>query len=617
MTNKKILLISLLVVISILIIVGGIFLGIFIFNNFYKDDFYEIEFIVDGEVYTTKKNNKKSFTPPQMTNYEWCYFDGWYLDSNFETEYNNFDDIKNLIDKKLYGKYVYTKFYISLIIDGKVYSQSAYDSMDDFDLSLALQKEGYEFVGWYLNDKLLSEDNFKNYFNEFAGYELVAKYQCLHINLSEEYGFGATCTEEGVWCQKCLECDEQLEVRDGYPALGHEKFNTISYDNNSHFYYCTRCPAKVDVQNHTMTNADCCSGCAFYIADTPMQGSKITSLAKRDCISNDFINIPNLIDGNLELVAVDVGQGDCIFIKFPDGKTMVMDAGTAYLPPLSMANHYDRLVDVLNEYSVNQIDYLFITHSDYDHVRYLDKLLKDYEIKNIYIPKAEDDITNTYEDVIKAVSKEYYNDNGVQKKSAIRYNIGDFQIAGTGWRMKCYTYLSKDYPYVGKKTDSTTVNAISPICLLEYAGRTIVLTGDSNEQNEEYLVNRGVFDGLDADILKVAHHGSKTSTTNEFLTSVKCEYAIISHGGLYGHPTPEVMTRLNNNNYQSIFETQAKGNIRVVINANGLIDFDFWKNETTNSSENLQETSLQITEKYCINKKEYYKLIPIFDAFYA
>lgn len=617
MTNKKILLISIIVILSLLIISAGILLGIIIHNKFFNDETFEIEYLVDGEVYTTEKHNKKSFALPQMTNYEWCYFDGWYLDSNFVKKYNNFDDIKKLSDKKLYGKYVYTKFYISLIIDGRVYSQSAYDNIDDFDLSLALQKECYEFVGWYLNDKLISEDNFKNYLNEFAGYELIAKYQCLHLNLSEEYGIGATCTEEGVWCQKCLECDEQFEVRAGYPALGHDKYKTISYNSNSHFYYCTRCPAKVDEQNHAMTNADSCSGCAFYIADTPMQGSKITSLAKREAITDNFVNKPGLIDGKLELVAVDVGQGDCIFIKFPDGKTMVMDAGTAFIPAVSMANHYKRLVAVLNDYCIQQIDYLFITHCDYDHVRYLEDLLRDYEIKNIYIPKAEDDITNTYEDVIKAVSKEYYNDNGVQKKSAIRYNIGDYQIAGNGWRMRCYTYLSKDYPYVGSKTDSRTVNAISPICLLEYAGKSIVLTGDSNEINEDYLVKRGVFDGLDADILKVAHHGSKTSTTNEFLTSVKCEYAIISHGGLYGHPTPEVMTRLNNNNYQAIFETQEKGNIRVTINASGLIDFDFWKNETTNSSENLKKSSLQITEKYCLNKKEYYNLVPIFDAFYA
>lgn len=249
----------------------------------------------------------------------------------------------------------------------------------------------------------------------------------------------------------------------------------------------------------------------------------------------------------------------------------------------------------------------------------MENILNDYQIKNVYLPKVADNVTNTYEDVIKAVAKETYINNGTKVKAKVRYNIGDFQIAGNGWRMRCYTYLSKDYPVVTKSSASSPTatganashikNSLSPICLLEYAGRTIVLTGDSNEYNEKYLIQRNVFDGVDADILKVAHHGSKTSTTGEFLASVKCEYAILSYGtNGYGHPTSEVLDRLQSFNYINVYHTKEDGNITVNIAGNGNINI-CTQNETNNNALKIIVLQMLSAENYCLcygNKRIYY-----------
>ncbi|MDE5618758.1 MAG: MBL fold metallo-hydrolase, partial [Clostridia bacterium] len=250
-------------------------------------------------------------------------------------------------------------------------------------------------------------------------------------------------------------------------------------------------------------------------------------------------NKPGLSEGTLQMSVIDVGQGDCIFIAFPDGQTMIMDAGTE----LGTPSRESDIAQVIDDMQISAIDYLFITHSDYDHVRYAASLLAKYEFKNIYIPKVADDMSATWTKTIQAIRDEKYTDGGQNKSAEINYNIGEYTISGQAWKMRCYSYDEEDYPDVKKSSSALVKNAVSPVCLLEYAGRTIILTGDSNERNEPYLINKGHFDNVDADVLKVAHHGSKTSTCDEFLDKVDCEYAIVSYGdgNDYGHPTPELM----------------------------------------------------------------------------
>lgn len=288
------------------------------------------------------------------------------------------------------------------------------------------------------------------------------------------------------------------------------------------------------------------------------------------------------LEGTLEMTVIDIGQGDCIFLQFPDGQTMIMDAGSEF----GSTNEYDQLTAHLTLRGIDSLDYVFITHSDYDHIRYMQDIFEDYEVKNIYMPRVADDMSATWTKTVAAIEEETWtNESGETVDSEIYYTVGDFVIQGEDWTMNCHSYLEDDYPSVKESSSAEVKNAVSPVCFLEYADRTIVLTGDSNERNEEYLLERGVLD-KDADVLKVGHHGSRTSTIQEFLNAVDCEYAIVSYGedNEYGHPTPELMSRLENytdvrpdndyNGYKYVYETPKDGNVSVFVDGNGTLRID-------------------------------------------
>ena len=288
------------------------------------------------------------------------------------------------------------------------------------------------------------------------------------------------------------------------------------------------------------------------------------------------------LEGTLEMTVIDIGQGDCIFLQFPDGQTMIMDAGSEF----GSTNEYDQLTAHLTLRGIDSLDYVFITHSDYDHIRYMQDIFEDYEVKNIYMPRVADDMSATWTKTVAAIEEETWtNESGETVDSEIYYTVGDFVIQGEDWTMNCHSYLEDDYPSVKESSSAEVKNAVSPVCFLEYADRTIVLTGDSNERNEEYLLERGVLD-KDADVLKVGHHGSRTSTIQEFLNAVDCEYAIVSYGedNEYGHPTPELMSRLEDytdvrpdndyNGYKYVYETPKDGNVSVFVDGNGTLRID-------------------------------------------
>lgn len=292
---------------------------------------------------------------------------------------------------------------------------------------------------------------------------------------------------------------------------------------------------------------------------------------------------PYVTGDTLQMTVLDIGQGDCIYIAFPDGKNMVMDIGSEFgsTSPWEHANEF------LQERNVTQIDYLFITHGDYDHIRDAKKLLDNYEIKSLYMPLGKAQDSNTWLDLLEAAENETYTDgNGNKVEAAYNNNVGAYTISGENWEMKCYSFDEADYP---SGTNAKKINAVSPICLLEYAERTIVLTGDANEMTEEYVLAKGYLDNIDTDILKVGHHGSKSSTTQAFLDKIDAEFAIISTSGTrekpqekYTHPNPDLLARLDNytdavpdadfNGFRQVYITGSDGDITVTIGENGGIN---------------------------------------------
>ena len=320
----------------------------------------------------------------------------------------------------------------------------------------------------------------------------------------------------------------------------------------------------------------------IYISVKGMWGDVIDylkSIAQRDETNPDQDDATLVPDGTLEVKVLDVGQGDCILITFPDGQVMVMDIGSEF----GSTSPWNVIDGELKAKGIDTIDYMFLSHTDYDHSREVAKLAENYQIKSFYFPVANMDTSSTWEKAYNAAKSETYVENGETKQAQFNENIGAFRLETASWRMKCYSFDEADYPNVKNSSDAETKNSVSPICLLEYADRTIVLTGDANFETEEYILAKGYLNNIDADVLKVGHHGSASSTSDEFLDKIDCEYAIISCGADndYGHPTSQALNRLADytdvtpdddfNGFAEVYRTDEDGTITVRVDEKGVM----------------------------------------------
>lgn len=302
--------------------------------------------------------------------------------------------------------------------------------------------------------------------------------------------------------------------------------------------------------------------------------------------------------GQLVVHYIDVGQGDCIYVAFPDGTDMLIDCGSQG----GSSKYQTSALNCLKALNPDgKIDRVMATHSDTDHISYLDEVLSEFQVNYIYMPnirpksgksvkingrdvmvdsldesklvmfRDEDTIdTDSYaEFFIAALSEPNCN---------ITLNIGKYEIRGQDYTFTFYCLSQKEWDIRSLKdknghSDATQINAVSPIGILEYAGRRLVFTGDSNESNEKYYYE--TYPYVDCDVLKVAHHGSRTSSSKDFLQHVKCEYAVISvgAGNKHKHPEPETLDRLKANGIQKIHRTDKCGNVVLTVSHTGEMAF--------------------------------------------
>ena len=268
-----------------------------------------------------------------------------------------------------------------------------------------------------------------------------------------------------------------------------------------------------------------------------------------------------VIDENgLSVHFIDVGQGDAIAIKFPDNKTMLVDAGTS-------KSSNDLIHYLKNDFFNNKsliFDYLLLTHSDADHCGGMVKVCNEFIINRIYRPymyskytknnQVVFDETNgvstnknicdtaTYYNTIMAFKSEI-NANG--EKAEIVWTDLDtvnstYKIEGVNYSIDFYAPTQK---YITTSA-GTVANDFSPIMVLNYNNKKIMLTGDASTTSENYAMAKVTLPQVD--LLKVGHHGSATSSGQEFLNQIKPKYAVISVGANnnYNHPTEEALNRL-------------------------------------------------------------------------
>ncbi|MBE7076620.1 MAG: MBL fold metallo-hydrolase [Clostridiales bacterium] len=265
--------------------------------------------------------------------------------------------------------------------------------------------------------------------------------------------------------------------------------------------------------------------CAFHFVINP-------SLTK---ILNNKFNIYSSHD-KLLIHFVSVGQGDAIVVNLPDGKVLMIDTGLENTN-IKLTNYVkSRVTNTLRKH---KIDYLVLTHGDNDHVGGTMKILKSFDVGCVYLP----DLT-IGTDQAKELNN-YILENDFKTK-----NIENgLEIVGKNYEI--------DF-HVAKGFDEE--NDLSPLIKLSYKSFSALFTGDISSDVEKYFVDN-LNNDLNADILKVAHHGSKYSSSIEFLEKVTPEYSVISCGtNIHGHPTSEVLNNLTSVG-SKVLRTDKDGNI--------------------------------------------------------
>ncbi|MGC8755603.1 MAG: DNA internalization-related competence protein ComEC/Rec2 [bacterium] len=256
----------------------------------------------------------------------------------------------------------------------------------------------------------------------------------------------------------------------------------------------------------------------------------------------------NHFTNKLSITFIDVGQGDSAFIEFPSGKTMLIDAGGgAY-------HSYDTGEAVVSRYiwalKRNKVDYIIASHPQIDHIGGLGFIIKNMGVKEVYQSDCEPE-TNVYKDFVRAIHKA--RPNLYKIKDAVR----TLEVNGVKVELLpvphdvCDPYSEKD------------LNNYAVITRLVYRQVSILFTGDIEKKAEELLVDKYNTD-LKADILKVAHHGSKTSSSERFLDAVGPKIAIISVGETnpFHMPSKAVLKRLFERNV-NVYRTDRQGAIRI------------------------------------------------------
>lgn len=228
---------------------------------------------------------------------------------------------------------------------------------------------------------------------------------------------------------------------------------------------------------------------------------------------------PASVEGRIEVHIIDVGQADGILIRTEAGY-IVVDAG--------LSGGEDEYVRYLRDAGVFEIEYLVLTHPHSDHIGGADAVLEEFDVKNVILPNAEH-TSSVYMKVLGLIQDE--NANAILAKAMESYTMGDLKM----------TVLAPN----GEKYDS--LNDFSVVLRVEFGNTSFLLTGDAEKVSELEMISRIPSELLDCDVLKLGHHGSSTSTSQEFYDAVSPSYAAISCGkdNEYGHPHKEILNRLS------------------------------------------------------------------------
>ena len=253
-----------------------------------------------------------------------------------------------------------------------------------------------------------------------------------------------------------------------------------------------------------------------------------------------------IFNKGLEITYIDVGQGDSIFIKFPNDKSNILIDTGGKVTYGNLKNNYSvgkNIVDYLKSMGIRKLDYLIITHGDFDHMGDSLYLIDKFKVENVIFNCGEFNVLE--KELIKVLD---------EKKIKYYSCIKELNIDNN----KLYFLQTKKY-------DNENDN--SNVIYTELNGYKFMFMGDAGVEKEKDILDK--YNLANIDVLKVGHHGSKTSSSKEYIDEIKPKYAIISVGknNRYGHPNKEVLNNLYNS---KIYRTDQDGSIMFKIKNNKL-----------------------------------------------
>jgi competence protein ComEC len=236
--------------------------------------------------------------------------------------------------------------------------------------------------------------------------------------------------------------------------------------------------------------------------------------------------------GKLSVHFLDIGQGDAIYIKTAAGDDILIDAGKN--------GAGDDVVNALMKLGVDDLEIMIATHPDADHIGGLDTVLNSFKVEAVYAPKVSH-TTDSFRDFLLAVKSQ-----GLSIK-----------VAQAGISLPLAGVTAKFVGPVQAYDDD--LNEWSAVLHLTYGSNTFLFTGDAEKKSEADMIDAGVT--LKADVLKIGHHGSVSSTSEVFLETVAPQTVVISVGkNNYGHPATTILNRLISAK-KTIYRTDLNGTI--------------------------------------------------------
>ena len=261
------------------------------------------------------------------------------------------------------------------------------------------------------------------------------------------------------------------------------------------------------------------------------------------------------VEGQLVVHMIDVGQADC-FLLIQDGMTALVDCGTRSTGKDAVA--------YLQEQGITKLDYVIGTHPHDDHMGGMYDVITNFEVGTVIIPDSSDgDITaNWYLKLMNELKTaevlNQKNQESTEPEELLTYDIHYAKVE------EVFNLGDATMLVLAAETDVSNTNNYSIVLKVSFGQMDMIMTGDAETEIEEKILESGV--NIDAEILKLGHHGSDTSNSEAFLDAISPEYGLISSGlgNKYEHPIKEIMQRMEERNIE-VYRTDESGSVVITI----------------------------------------------------